>query len=313
MDGKATHDDSKRPAFCALVVSYFPDERFIERLQRICAQCERVVVVDNGSPTESLEALRGLANLELILLGENIGLAAALNRGLARALEQGFAWAVTFDQDSAPAPHMVEELWRSREAYGRPEKVAVVGPRLSEERVVHEDHRWVRPHPLAGWLFERAACVSHDLDGVAFVITSGALMDLTAYAKIGPMDEALFIDYIDHDYCLRARAAGYEILVSARATLIHNLGAKREFTIAGKPIRPTFHSPLRLRYMARNRCRMWRRHALRFPYWAAFDIIFSHYNLLRVVLFEDARLRKIGAMARGTWDGILGRSGPIQS
>jgi len=104
---------------------------------------------------------------------------------------------------------------------------------------------------------------------------------------------------------------GFEVLVSAKAMLVHNLGAKQEFTVAGRKVRPTFHSALRLRYMARNRWVVWRRYAWAFPHWAAFDAVYSHYNLLRVLAFEDGRGAKLAAVVRGTWDGLRGRRGRI--
>ena len=81
--------------------------------------------------------------------------------------------------------------------------------------------------------------------------------------------------------------------------------------MAGRKVRPTFHSALRLRYMARNRWVVWRRHAWAFPHWAAFDAVYSHYNLLRVLVFEDGRAAKLAAVVRGTWDGVCGRRGQI--
>lgn len=299
-----------KPPVAAVVVTFFPDEALPARLAALARECDRVIVVDNGSDAAARALISG-ERVESILLEENRGLATALNLGLRRALESGFEWAVTFDQDSTPRPGMVEALWRTRVEAAAPGRVAVVGPRLCEERLDDEDHRWIVPHPKCRWWFARVPCESGDLSGVAFVITSGALTDLRIYRELGPMDEGLFIDYIDHDYCLRARRAGYEILVSLAAVLTHNLGAKREYRVAGRAVRPTFHSALRLRYMARNRWVLWRRFAREFPHWAIFDLVYSHYNLLRVLIFEDRRVAKLVASVRGTWDGLMGRRGKI--
>jgi rhamnosyltransferase len=295
----------------AVVVTYHPDAGVVDRLSLIAEQCAPVLVVDNGSAEAILESLLAVAGVEVLALGENLGIGVALNRGLERARALGCEWAVTFDQDSTPAPGMVGALLRSVVTHAQPEKVAAMGPRLREERVLHEDHRWVRPHPRCRWGFQLVPCREQDLSGVAFVITSGCLTNLRAFEEIGPMDEGLFIDYVDHDYCLRAQTCGYEVGVSAGAILTHNLGAKREFKVAGRVVRPTFHGAFRHRYMARNRWHVWRRHAWRYPYWAAFDFVFSHFNFFRVLRYEDARWEKIKAVARGTWDGFLGRLGRI--
>ncbi len=299
-----------KPPVAAVVVTFFPDAGLPARLATMAGECDRIIVVDNGSDEETRSLIRG-EGVESILLDRNLGLAKALNIGLMRAIELGFEWAITFDQDSTPRPGMVTALWQTRAGHAGRARVAVVGPRLCEERLLAEDHRWIVPHPRCRLWFARLPCGTGDLAGVAFVITSGALTDLKIYREIGPMDEGLFIDYIDHDYCLRARRAGYEILVSGAALLTHNLGAKREYRVAGRVVRPTFHSALRLRYMARNRWIVWRRYAREFPHWAAFDFVYSHYNLLRVLVFENHRFAKLVAMFRGTWDGARGRTGKI--
>jgi len=299
------------PIAAAVVVTFFPDEGVGARLERLKAEFATIIVVDNGSDAESRRRLE-VAGVRLLPQERNLGLAAALNIGLAEAERQGFRWAVTFDQDSTPRPGFFEALWKSRESHPSPERVAVVGPRLVEERAGDETCRWIVPHPRRRWWFSRIPCVDRDLSGVAFVITSGALTDLRILREIGPMDEGLFIDYIDHDYCLRALAAGYDVVVSAGAVLLHNLGAKRDIRVAGRTVRPTFHSAKRHRYMARNRWVLWRRHARRFPHWATFDAVHSGLNAMRVLLFEDGKMAKLGAMLRGAWDGLLGRQGEIR-
>lgn len=298
------------PFVAAVVVTFFPDEHVGARLAMLARECARVIVVDNGSDEACRTRLAG-ERVELIALGENRGLAAALNLGLDRACELGFSWAVTFDQDSTPQPGMVSALWATRQRYPDPSRVAVVGPRLREEKVNHADHRWLVPHERWSWLFRRVPCEDADLSGVAFVITSGALTDLRIYRELGRMDEGLFIDFIDHEYCLRARRGGYEILVSAEAWLVHNFGAQREYHVAGRVVRPTFHSALRLRYISRNRWAVWRRHARAVPHWAMFDAVSGLHVFLRVMIFEDRRWEKFCAMLRGSYEGLLGRQGKI--
>lgn len=301
--------NSTRPPICAIVVAFNPDDSFQQRVLAIEAQCERLIIVDN-SPVPKRVSVSGKTTV--LPQQRNVGLARALNIGLAQAQAEKFDWAITFDQDSTPEPGMVEALWRSVTAAEKPERVAVVGPRLTEEKVVHEDHRWIVPMRGFRLGFRRVPCVGNDLPSVAFVITSGALVRLDVVRAVGGMKEELFIDYIDHDFCLRAQELGYTVVVSAGARLQHNLGNKREIAVAGLKVRPTFHSPTRLRYMSRNRWYMYRRFAVRFPHWAAFDFVFSHYNLLRILAFEDQKTAKMWAVLRGTIDGIAGRMGEIQ-
>src|SRR4051812_37127020 len=89
---------------CAIVVAYFPDEKFNERLQAVLPQVARVVVVDNTPPGSAApklaDSLKDPAKVHLISNRANLGISAALNQGLHHALEAGFKWALTLDQDT---------------------------------------------------------------------------------------------------------------------------------------------------------------------------------------------------------------------
>ena len=45
-----------------------------------------------------------------------------------------------------------------------------------------------------------------------YVITSGSFIPISIFNDVGFMREELFIDFVDIDWCLRARAKGYEIV-----------------------------------------------------------------------------------------------------
>ena len=50
-------------------------------------------------------------------------------------------------------------------------------------------------------------------------MTSGSLLDLSAYEAVGPFMDELFIDQVDNEFCLRLRAAGFSVLEAGEATL----------------------------------------------------------------------------------------------
>lgn len=296
------------PPVCGIVVSFHPDAEVPANLAAVAAQCAAVVVVDNGSSAEARAGLAAVPGVTLVPLGENLGVAVALNRGAARARELGCEWAVLFDQDSRPEPGMIAALWA---AHLRHPAVGIVGPCVWEEGGNAERYRWVRPHPRWPGCFQRVACTGTDLTGVTMLITSGSLIDLGLWRQLGGFIDGLFIDYVDVDYCLGVRAAGRDIVVAAAARLRHRLGARREARLLGRDFRPMHHAAFRHYYMARNRIFVWRRFARRFPHWALFDLGFAGFNLLRVLLFEDRKFAKLRAMTRGAWDGLRGRAGPM--
>src|SRR5450830_1343914 len=98
----------------AVVVTFAPDLDATSRLlQALAAQVAHVIVVDNGSPAETVTALREALSTttgELISLAENVGIAAAQNVGITRARAGGATHILLSDQDSLPAGDMVAQL-----------------------------------------------------------------------------------------------------------------------------------------------------------------------------------------------------------
>jgi rhamnosyltransferase len=136
------------------------------------------------------------------------------------------------------------------------------------------------------------------------------MIELATWEALGGFDEALFIDYVDVDYCLKVGRRGRGVMVAAAAKLHHRLGARQPGRFLGKDFRPTHHAAFRHYYMARNRVQLWRRHAWTVPHWALFDLCFATFNGFRVLAFEDRKRGKLKAMMFGMWDGLLGRGGP---
>jgi rhamnosyltransferase len=300
---------------CAVVVTYEPDEGLAHRLAVINAQVDILIVVDNNShadKVEVLQALQGELRLDLILNSKNLGLAAALNQGLGRARSLGYEWSVTFDQDSLPAPDMIERQLLTLNSYHSSDKVLFVSPNIYSAGA-QDDRPW-------GWLLDGSSkyrfrivrTSEFDLEDVTLTITSGALTNLSIFEKLGPFREEYFIDYVDTEYCLRGRSRGFTILVSAKARLDQRLGSAREFRLFGKWITPTFHSPLRRYYIQRNRIPTMLRFGRAFPHWLVFDLVVNGLHQVLILIYEDFKLQKFWALLWGTWDGLTGRMGHRQ-
>ena len=293
------------------IVTFNPSPDFCTLLDSFYAQLEHIVLVDNGSGAEVQrlfiqEAKRRASSLTVLFNETNLGVAAALNQGFRWAIEHGYDYLLTFDQDSRPAPGMVHtmlDVFNSRSADCR---LAVVGPAVEDPEVSAQAH-YLRPK--YSFLFEWSSCKGRVLDDVSIVITSGSLYDLDIYQQIGPFRDDFFIDYVDSEYCLRARRYGYKIVVACEAHLYHRLGDRQKRELLGRTHYPTFHSPLRWYYISRNRIPMLRQYALRFPHWFLYEVVATAYVFLRMLLFESQKLAKLQAFFLGTLDGIRGRMG----
>lgn len=300
----------KRENICVVIVTYNPDEALDSLVRAISLQTRVALIVDNGSerrPAADLELPQGFS-VQWRYNSENIGVAAALNQGLAYAAEHGFSWMLALDQDSLPEPGMVAALCRAYQRSQTGEIVAVVAPRLFDPNI----ERWATYlRRRAGPFYERKECRGEDLRDVTTVISSGALFAVPTARALGGFREDFFIDYVDTEYCLRARSNGYEILVACEAVLQHRLGMRRKRVRLKHAYYPTYHSPSRWYYFYRNRIPMLKRYAFRFPHWLTYELIASAYTLLRMMLTEDQRRKKLHAALLGMIDGLRGRMGEI--
>ena len=294
---------------CAIVVTFFPDPGTLRKLVAdTVPQTDALVIVDNGASDDAFAGFRSrVENDKVVILKQpgNIGVAAAFNRGIAWASARGFSHVLLLDQDSEPAPGMVDTLMRAFTHFHAGRKVAAVGPRFHDAR---EDR--YAPFVRIGFPLNRKMYDSGKEGLVAcdFLISSGSLISLAALIDIGPMDENLFIDNVDLEWCFRASAKGYALVGVSTAAMHHRLGRDRQRLPFGLG-RVKVHDPLRLYYIMRNRLLLYR-----LPHtpavWIAQDMPRAAVKFLLFSLLIPPRLQNARFMLTGLRDGLLGRSGP---
>jgi rhamnosyltransferase len=274
----------------AVIVTYHPDPGLQDRVRPLVGQVGAIVVVDNGSRDAELASVDSLERdgvAVTIRNGRNLGIAVALNQGVAWAAEHGYAWAVTFDQDTTPGPDVVSEAARVFDAFPDPSP-AVIGATW--------DPNW---------------CAADPGRPEACVITAGALHSVRAWSALGRFREDFFIDYVDTEFCLRARANGYSVLVACRPTIRHAIGSPSRHETPFRSFTPSNHNRVRRYYITRNRVHVWRTYWRSEPRYVAYDAKAAVKELVKLVLFEEDRRRKLRAIARGVRDGLRGVTGPL--
>lgn len=293
---------------CAVLVTYHPDlDVLAEQLAALAAQVARIVLVDNASADPRLRDLCAAhPGLSLLAQPENRGLAQALNAGVAHARTfDGVSHVLLMDQDSVPAPDMVRNLYRALARLAKQGRIAAVGPCFRDAREAG-DAPFVRIRfPFNRKLRCDGRCAEIRCD---FLITSGCLVPLAVLDAVGGMDEALFIDNIDLDWCFRAGAAGYALYGICGAHMRHRLGTSRQ-RVPGLPRGIVVHAPRRLYYMTRNRVLLYRR-ACTPRRWIAQDVPRLVVKLLLFSLLVAPRRKNLRCMLAGLRVGIAGRAAP---
>lgn len=291
-----------RPVIASVIVSYNPPEGFGTRVAAALEQTELAVVVDNASTAPpALPAAD--ARIHLLRNDRNRGIAEALNQGVAQAEALGAEYALLLDHDSLLQPGAVAALCA---AFDAPRQaVAAAVPRI---RYAHPDIRCRWPQSNGGrspfFRFVYAAEI-RDPTPVDLAISSGMLIHIESFHRLGGFDGSLFIDLVDTDFCLRARRHGYRIVAVPQAELQHALGEVEKRMLLGVvPTFPTHHSASRHYTISRNRIILARRHAHRFPAWLAYETLGAAKLTLKVLLFEHERGDKLRGMLRGLHHGL---------
>ncbi|MFL9907896.1 glycosyltransferase family 2 protein [Paraburkholderia sp. RL17-337-BIB-A] len=292
----------------AIVVTYQPDSaRLGALLNAVTPQTEHVAVVDNGSAQDvaGVVAALGGPSVHVISLGKNLGIAAGHNSGIDWARKQGAKYVLLMDQDSEPDAGMVAALQSAHEdLVGAGNKVAAIGPRSRDRQTGH-----LAPHVRFGGIrFAPVACEPGQRTVVTdLLISSGSLISLEALDAIGEMDEQLFIDQVDTEWVLRARAKGYVTWGHCAAAMAHSLGEWRRRVWLGRWREIPLHKPFRYYYMIRNSVLLQRRD---YPCWAwrRLDAIRLVQIAVFVTMFHPQRLQALGKMLQGLRDGIWMRN-----
>ncbi|HEU5408750.1 MAG TPA: glycosyltransferase family 2 protein, partial [Nitrospira sp.] len=220
---------------CAVVVTFHPDAEVLDNLDKLRAQVQALVVVDNGSSPESLNLLRranSKIQFELIENGENLGIATALNIGVRWAEHNSYHWVILFDQDSTVTDGFMDTMIHAFESSLHRDRLAILVPRYVDKRL--------------GKTLPRVLVRTGGLEAA---MTSGSLMLLSSFRKHGPFEDDLFIDAVDYEHSLRLRSTGCLIEECQQAILLHSPGTPRIHRFYGLYLFTTSnYSPLRRYY-----------------------------------------------------------------
>ena len=278
----------------AIATAFFPDERLAAVVEAALKSCGQVIVVDNTPTGEESSAgvLAELPGVSVLRSGENLGLAAALNLGV-RQLGPQVEAVLFLDQDSVLSPELVEGL--TRHLHGDP-TIGIAAP---------------APFDMdRGKYYETRAFLHATVKDMPVVITSGMLVRREVLEKVGRFREEFFVDHVDNDFCLRARAAGFRIIRDKRLKLEHSLGTRQQHSVAGVSVTASRHPTWRLYWIARNAMVLVREHRRAEPGWAFSTMFYMCVWLGTRTVFEPPRLERAKVALRGFSDGWRGRTSP---
>jgi rhamnosyltransferase len=289
----------------AVVVTYEPELEPLSRLiATLATQVRTIFVVDNAS-SNSADWLPSLptACCQVIRLASNEGIAAALNRGFEHAeTEADLEFCAIFDQDSAPSADMIDKLEAYQDSLAVRGPIAQIGPYFFEH-----NRNYYLPFIESKFGFPRRKRDPGNGTWTTadYLISSGALISMAAIKAVGKMDEGLFIDYVDIEWGLRARAAGYQSYGAFDVRMEHRIG-EAALEVAG--VRLAVHKPLRRYYYYRNALLLCRRRYISAA-WKVNEVIRLAIKFFIFSALSQRRAADFTMMVKGIQDGLRGKTG----
>lgn len=283
----------------SVTVTYNPDlDCFKAQLQSLQQQLDHCVIVDNGSKNVAdIEILCQHFQYDLIKLDTNRGLSCAQNIGIENAISHGAEYLLLLDQDSVLGANFISAMSRVYTQYN----VGILGPSFYDP---HTDEFYWGTNYI-GPFIKRTPI--QEITDVTYVIASGSFFSSEVYKKVGKMEEALFVDYIDVEWALRAKKVGYRVAMTNQASMAHTIGDSR-LNLLGRKI--SIHSPMRRYFLVRNSFFMIRKPYI--PVGYKIREVFLNFARAAISLILNKEKKKTLMMIfYGISDGVSGRFGPF--
>lgn len=283
-----------------ILTVYNPDvSELAANLHSYSDQVDVVVLTDNSDSTLAQQQVQALSekffNVHLNQLSENVGIAKAQNLGAEVAKNLGCTFFIEMDQDTGLSKNYVSSLLRRFDQLdGGREIVGGIGPvalKKDTNDVYHGRNR-------------ASGCTT-----VEYTLSSGFLMPLYAFERVGKKNEDLFIDFVDWEWCWRSRAAGLDVFIDTSLEIAHMLGDGHKKFLGFKIGVP---APIRHYYQYRNFLYFFDKKYVPTRWKLKYSLIMTLKIFVFLLIF-DQRKRRLGFVFKGIKDGILRKVGKIDS
>lgn len=219
----------------AIIVLFNPELVLLEDvINSLEKQVDIIICINNGNNVEFKHPKILIKNLNA-----NKGIAYAQNVGVNIAEKLGAKYILFSDQDTVYPENYISEMKNNIKRFG--DKAILVPSFYNLNRGQIE--------PISLTMSKSIVPELNTQYEVFHAISSGTFVLMSSFIDIGYYEEKLFIDWVDFEWCWKARNKGYKIICIPKIQIKHNLGDNVK-SVLGKKI--TLRSQFRYYYMIRN-------------------------------------------------------------
>jgi rhamnosyltransferase len=214
------------------VILYNPDSSVINNINTYIQMVSVLYVIDNSiqSNENILAEFKKNNKIKLTQNNENLGVATGLNIAGRMAIKDNYDWLLTMDQDSSFSNDNILKFSNFFNQFNADANIGIMCPSTE----------------ISGNM--------PDVIENVHSITSGSIINLNVYNKVGGFDDYLFIDEVDADFSYKIKMNGFKILKFPNIHMNHKLGEQKSlgyFNYFFKKQR-TIHNSFRIYFMVRN-------------------------------------------------------------
>ncbi|MCA9767115.1 MAG: glycosyltransferase, partial [Carnobacterium sp.] len=239
---------------------------------------DRIILIDNSIKKNHSIYFTEKNKVEYYKLKYNEGIGKAQNIGIDKLLKEDIVKGIFFfDQDS-----ILEETFISKML----------------ETYLFVKERYNNIGIIAPTIIEKSSSEKFEIENYTIckeIISSGSLLNVEMIKAIGGMEEQLFIDYVDFEYCWRAIKKNYKIIRANTVTLEHKVGEKVLKIFKYNIYVP---APFRYYYIYRNGSILAKRNYIP-NYWKIRERILRIITPIVILLFLDKKRQRLKYVLKG--------------
>ena len=284
-----------------IIVTYQPIiQKLKQVIQSIATNNCQIIIVDNtDGKTEFVDFPRH----HTIYLNNNKGISYAQNVGIRLAIEKGADYIWLSDQDTIYSNDFLEKMLAAAadcRAHGI--NLGALAPVYFDEKK-GAAQPFVQHRPLT-----HKFTPTSGLNKISHAIASGTIIPTKTLEITGLMQEDLFIDWVDLEWCWRAKNIfGYQIIGVGDVLIKHNLGDGFVFFL-GKKV--SIRSPLRHYYMVRNAVHIaLHSRSATVPIRSEIFVKALAWAFIFPLIAPSHKDQHLRATLSGLWDGLRNRMG----
>lgn len=278
----------------AVIVIYNPNTEFLDScIRSIDSQVDELCIVDNTEGESTSLSITQYSNIKYFQLRHNIGIAAAQNVGIKYFESINYDFVLFSDQDSVSTSTLVRNLLDAYFCISKKYVIAAIGPMPINRKTGTQ-------YIYSQYIVKKEKEATFNYYIMQSIISSYSLIPIKNFDSVGLMNENLFIDFVDDEWCWRANyCKGMKCILLPNISISHELGMSKSFCGLQISVSSTF----RIYYQIRNLIWLCRKKYVP-SNWKKKNIIKLIPKMIYYSLIPSNRITYIKRMSLGMRDGL---------